>query len=149
YGQWYLSLLEGRDLQHKNGRHYFPDFYSRLEATVSLCRAVHCAGVLFLFDEIECIATLMNNIRSRLLSYQVLNTLADSRRFSHSMFLFATTDDLGGKVSRDLHYCSHYERFYPEGCRFAKKWHANELNVLAIKPITKVENSSLLRRIRD
>jgi hypothetical protein len=147
YGEWYLARLEGRDLQHKSGRYYFTDFYRRLEATVSLCRAVHCAGVLFLFDEIECIATLMNNIRSRLLSYEVLNTLVDGRRFPHSMFLFAATDDLESKVSTDLHYCSDYEKFYSEGCRFAKKWRAKELNVLAMKPITKVENGRLLHRI--
>jgi hypothetical protein len=149
YGEWYLARLEGRDLQHKSGRNYFTGFYRRLEATVSLCRAVHYNGVLFLFDEIECIATLMNNIRSRLLSYQVLNTFVDSRRFPHSMFIFATTDDLGTKISTDHYYGLDYEKFYPDGCRFAKKWHAKELNVLSLKRIAKAENSRLLHRIRD
>jgi hypothetical protein len=147
-GDWYLSMLEGRDLQHKSGCNYFPDFYRRLETTVSLCRAVGCSGVLFLFDEIECIATHLNNIRSRLLSYQVLNTLVDGRRFPHSMFLFATTEDLGVQISNDVSYYSGYETTYADGYRFAKKWHAKELQLLPVKAITKGDNGKLLRRLR-
>jgi hypothetical protein len=144
---WYFGMLEGRDLQHKSGCTYFPDFFRRIEATVSLCRAVGCGGVLFLIDEIECIATHLNNIRQRLLSYQVLNSLVDGRRFPHSMFLFATTEDLGTKISSDILSYSEQERYYPNGYRFAKKWHAKELNFLQIKPVVKSDNIKLLRRL--
>lgn len=149
YGDWYLSTIEGRDLQHKSGCNYFPEFYERIEATISLCRAAGCSGVLFLFDEVECIATQFSNIRSRLLSYQVLNTLVDGRRFPHSMFLFAATEDLGSKVIGDVSYYSEYESSYPEGYRFAKKWHARDLQFLQVKAVTKSDNRRLLHRIRD
>jgi hypothetical protein len=146
---WYASKLEGRDLQQKSGGNYFPDFYRRLGATVSLCRAVGHDGVLFLFDEVECIATQLGNIRSRLLSYQVLNSLVDGRRLPYAMFLFAATEDFGVKIAEDVLYYSEYESTYPEGYRFAKKWHARELNVLPVRNITISDNAQLLRSVRD
>lgn len=149
YQNWYLNRLEGRDLQHKNGRYYFPDFYHRLEATVSLFRSVGYNGVLFLFDELECIATHLSNIRSRLLAYEILSTLVDGRRFPHSMFLFATTEDLGAKIANDVVFHAQYEREYAEGYQFAKKWRAKELNFLPVKAVMKHENITLLMRLRD
>ena len=147
--EWYFSMLEGRDLQQKSGCNYFPDFYRRLEATVSLCRAMGLNGVVFLFDEIESIATHMNNIRSRLLSYQVMNALVDARRFPHSMFLFATTEDLGARISSDVFGYPEYETSYAEGYRFAKKWHAKDVQILPVKSVSKNDNKKLFFRIRE
>jgi hypothetical protein len=146
---WYFGMLEGRDLQHKSGCIYFPDFFRRIEATVSLCRAVGYGGVLFLFDEMECIATQLSRINSRLLSYQVLNTLADGRRFPHSMFLFAATEDLGMKINDDHDRCTDFERGYSDGCRFVRKWRATEFQMLPVRNVTKADNGKLLRRLRE
>ena len=134
YSDWYLAKLEGRDLQHKSGAYHFTEFFRPLETTVSLCRAVGYKGVVFLFDEIECIATQLSNFRSRLLSYQVMNTLIDGRRFPHAMFLFATTD---------------FENEYQIGYRFVRKWTSGDIGVLPIGSITKTDNLNYLTRLRE
>ena len=141
--------LEGRDLQHKNGAVHFPEFFKRLENTISLFLAVGYHGVVFLFDEIECIATHLANHRSRLLSYQLANTLTDARRFGSAMFVFATTEDFGEKVSSDRNVYSYLNKEYQDGCRFAEKWHAGEMNVLSIGHISEKDNRRCLARIRE
>lgn len=149
YREWYLSTLEGRDVQHRSGSNYFGVFYERVAAAVSLCRAAGCSGVLFLFDEVECIATQASNIRSRLLCYQVLRALVDERRFPYAMFMFAATQDLGAKIVADASSYSEYEAAYPEGFRFVRKWSARELRFLTVRAVTRSDNGELLRRIRD
>ena len=84
---------------------------------------------LFLFDEVESIATLLSSIRSRLLSYQVLNTFTDARRFPNSLFLFATTLDFGAKIRKESELYDLYTYEYPVGQRFAKKWLAQDLSL--------------------
>ncbi len=146
FKDWHRSRLEGRDIQHKSGRPHFLEVIERLAATTALCRAASLKGTVFLFDEVESVATLLANVKSRLLSYELINSFIDVHRFPHSLFVFASTVDFGIKVRIDSRDCADYG--YPEGNRFAKRWSAEDVTLLKLKPIGQNDNCKILRMIR-
>lgn len=149
YKDYYLSTLESRDLQYRNCTpNMFEEVCNRITATTSLCRAVGLNGTVFLFDEVESIATLLSSIRSRLLSYQVLNTFIDARKFPNSCFIFATTLDFDTRIKNEFQVYNGYAYEYSGGKRFVEKWLAQELNVAKLKYVGITDNRRLLNSIR-
>lgn len=148
YKEYYLSNLECRDLQHRNGQAFFECVYDRIAAMTSVCRSVSLKGTVFLFDEVESVATLLVNIRSRLLSYELMNAFTDARRFPNSVFVFATTLDFDVKIHYELNAYELQNYAYPEGNRFAKKWVSKAVNLLKLEGISQGNNRALLRNIR-
>lgn len=145
---YHRRVLEARDLNFCRGKSYHPEAYERIAALGRLSRAAGLAGTLFLFDEMETVATLLTNVRSRLLAYEVLNQLVDSRRFPYCVFLFATTLDFDERLRLETEHYACYENDYPDGFRFAKKWRSSDINILPLKPISKADNLNLLRNLR-
>ncbi|HEY3853696.1 MAG TPA: BREX system ATP-binding domain-containing protein [Verrucomicrobiae bacterium] len=148
YKDYYLGNLECRDLQHRNGQAFFDCVYDRIASMNSVCRSVSLKGTVFLFDEVESVATLLVNIRSRLLSYELMNAFTDARRFPNSVFVFATTLDFSVKIHYELNAYELQNYAYPEGNRFAKKWISKGINLLKLEGISQGNNRVLLRNIR-
>jgi hypothetical protein len=148
FGDYHRRILESRDLQHKTGRHLYQEVYDRIGGLAGLSRAAGLKGIVFLFDEMECVATLLTNVRSRLLAYEILNQFVDSRRFPHCVFLFATTLDFRDKLENELHAYESYDEVYPGAYRFAKKWLASDLRILGVSTVSMSENLSYLKRLR-
>lgn len=129
--------LECRDLAHRGGRSYLGEVGTRLTATAELCRVGGgAAGVVYLFDELESVATLLGTNRQRWLSYEVLNMFVDGRRHKHCMFVFAGTPDFGSMVLQD-HDNGRCAREYPEGGRFSQKWREGSLSTLSLPPVSR------------
>jgi hypothetical protein len=143
------SIIESRDIQFKSGRHYFSDVYARIKMVVKLCLAVGLKGCLFLFDEVECISTLLQNIRSHLISYEILCELAASRQFAHSMFIFATTPDFSRRLAEDSCMSAAYGGEYSVAVSFIDRWRRQCVNRLSLTRISRNENETLFLRLRD
>jgi hypothetical protein len=146
---WHLNLLEGRDLQYRNGSRYFSEVFQRMSAMTTLVRVCGLAGIVWLFDEVESVGTLLHNVRSRLLAYEVLEHFTEKKRFPHNLFVFAITPDFGEKLHSEANYYRAYEHAYPVGFRFSRRWIDGQVSRLRLKAITRSDNAILLGRIAD
>jgi hypothetical protein len=146
------SWIESRDIAHRNGKPWFDLADQRMQATGALLRAAGFSGVVYLFDELETVATLLSSIRQRFLSYEFLNILIDGRKHPHCFVAFAATPDFGFKVELDrLELDRPYVGFradYPEGCRFINKWHASSIDLAKLRPLSKTDLTRLCIRLR-
>ncbi len=151
--EWYrdghVARMEARDIQHRAGRSQHEIAYKRINGVTALCRAAGIQGVVYLFDELETVATLLWNVRSRMLSYEVLNTLTDGRRFSNSMFVFSATPEFGYRVHRDGYEASYYSDEYAAGARFVGKWTRDQLSRRTLHRIDARNNETLFKTLRD
>lgn len=137
------------DIQFRSGAYYYL-LYERLNVLSDLCRAIGLSGLVVLFDEVESIATLLPNVRSRLRSYEILSKLTDSREFPYCCFYFAVSPDFGHRVADwDFRYeYPIYKDYCPEGCKFMDKWVNNGLGLIKIPKISKVENRRLCYKLK-
>jgi hypothetical protein len=138
-------LLEARDLQNKNGINYYEQFYERVELTGQLCCAAGLKGMVWLFDEVECISKFLVNRQSRFAAYSVLKQLVDSGRFHHSCFFFATTSEFRDRLETEY---SPYAR-YEGAAEFVTGWLASKYPVHKLRKLSREDNSQLLRAVRD
>ena len=138
-------LLEGRDLQLKNGILHYDQFYERVESIGRLCRAAGLKGVVWLFDELECISKFLVNRQSRFAAYSVLKQLIDSNRFHHSCFFFATTSEFRDRLAIEF---APYDR-YEGAAEFVSCWRAAKYPVHSLKKLNRKDNLELLRSVRD
>jgi bacteriophage exclusion system BrxC/D-like protein len=139
----FKRILESRHIQHKTGRSSYSIFYKKIETLGKLCHAVGLKGIVILFDEVETISTLLANIRSRLLSYEILNNFVRAKYYPYSCFFFAITPDFGFKINADGENYLNYKYQYAEGLKFVVKWLENDLNILQLLSISKTENLRL------
>jgi hypothetical protein len=137
------------DIQFRSGAYYYL-LYEKLNVLSDLCRAIGLSGLVVLFDEVESIATLLPNVRSRLRSYEILSKLTDSREFPYCCFYFAVSPDFGHRVADwDFKYeYPIYKDYYPEGCKFMDKWVNNGLGLIKIPKVSKGENRELCYKLR-
>ncbi len=146
---FYRRILEARDLNFSRGRWCQPEVYERLAALGRLTRAAGLAGTVFLFDEMETIATLLTNVRSRLVAYEILNHFTDSRRFPYCVFVFAITPDFDEKLREEAARLAYYETNYPDGFRFSTKWRGSDIKIMSLKPIRKADKLIFLQNLRS
>ena len=138
-------FLEGRDLQAKNGIHYHDLFYERVEAIGQLCRAAGLKGMVWLFDEVECISKFLVNRLSRFAAYSVMKRLVEPTGFQHSCFYFATTSEFRDRLS--VEYTPY--GMYGGAAAFVADWRAAKYPIHRLKKLNREDNNSLLRSIRD
>jgi hypothetical protein len=146
--QYLRALIESRDLARKSGRLYFDTVCHRMQATASLLEAAGYRGILYLFDELETVATLLTNVRQRLLSYELLNLLTDRRKHSNCMFVLAATPDFGIKLESDRVIAEYYANRYPEGFRFIQKWRTSSVESLSLSQLRGIDKMSLCQLLR-
>ncbi len=141
---YYSRMLEARDIKHRSGWSSHQCVYDRIKSLALLCRAANLEGAVFLFDEIESIATLLYNRLSRLAAYSILGNLADPDDFPHIVFVFAATPDFRAKLqSEERAYLYH-----PSSASFVKSWLGGKQCVMPLSALTKAHNEELLRSIR-
>jgi hypothetical protein len=143
------ALLESRAIMFKGGKEAFQLVSERIAETAGLVRAAGFEGVVYLFDELETVATLLSSIRQRYLSYEFLNILTDRRKHPWCFFAFAATPDFGAKVEEDRVFRFSYAQEYPDGCRFIQKWNETALDVLQLKPIGRKYTATLCKLLRN
>lgn len=141
-------MIESRDLQHVYGKQWFGTISSRMSETAELCCVAGLKGIVYLFDELETVATLLSNIRQRFLSYEFLNLLLDGRRHPHCFFMFAMTPDFGSKVCTDHEYRLQYSEDYPDACRFLQKWVESRVDVITLRRLSREDVLNLCRHLR-
>jgi len=136
------------DIQFRSGAYYYL-LYERLKILTDFCRTIGLSGLVVLFDEVESIATLLANIRSRLGSYEILSKLTDPHEFPYCCFCFAVSPDFGRKIENwDFRYeYRYYKNYYLEGCQFMDAWMQKRFSILEIQKISKAENIKLLQRL--
>lgn len=146
-------MIDCRDIQHRSGTAYYHLLFERLQKLADICRALTLSGLVVLFDEVESIATLLPNVRSRMRSYEILGELNDSRVFPYCCFFFAVTPDFGHQIRNSDYpheydyYMKGYRHLYGTGCRFMEAWVANKLNILEIGEISVAANEYLCREL--
>jgi hypothetical protein len=146
---WLNARIESRDIVSKSGKLWFDTIGSRIDGLTSLIRAMGYSGVVYLLDELETVATLLSSIRQRLLSYEFLNLLVDSRRHVHSCFVFAATPDFGHKIRLDRPYSARYEGEYSDACRFMEKWNTVALDRIQLGPLTRADLMKLCQAQKE
>lgn len=145
--------IDCRDIRHRSGTAYYPLLFERLQTLADICRALSLSGLVVLFDEVESVATLLPNVRSRMRSYDILGTLSDYRAFAHCCFFFAVTPDFGHRIRTSDYphdydyYTNHYKHLYETGCRFMKAWVTSKLNTIEIGEISIAENEYLCHEL--
>lgn len=142
------AWIESRDITHKNGKLWFDMVRQRMQATAALLRAVGLNGIVYLFDELETVATLLSSARQRFLSYAFLNLLIDGRKHPHCFFAFAATPDFGIKLTLDSRYTEHYENEYSDACRFVQKWQGSSVDTMELRRLKRGDVVNLCRRLR-
>lgn len=142
------SWIESRDIANKNGKSWFNSISHRIQVTGSLLRAVGFSGVVYLFDELETVATLLWGVRQRYLSYEFLNLLIDGRKHSYCFFAFAATPDFGMKLVSDRIYQEYYASEYADGCRFIQKWHEASVDLMQLRKLNRSDVVNLCKRLR-
>jgi hypothetical protein len=140
--------LESRDISSKSGKNWFETIGYRMQATAGLVRAAGHHGVVYLFDEVETIATLLWGVRQRYLSYEFLNLLVDARKHAHCLFAFAATPDFGTKISGDREDVGNYAFQYPDGCRFIQKWHEGSLDFIRLRKLAGADFIEICKKLR-
>jgi len=150
---YYKRVIECRHIQHR-GSIYYPLLYEKIKVLESTAKAIGFNGLVILFDEVESIATLLSNIRARFRSYEILDTLCNTKHYPHSLFFFSITPDFHFKIAMDdnVYNKSIYKYNYLKGCQFIEKWTQKGFNVLTLKSIMKHDNVNLcqkLKRIHD
>lgn len=143
------SWIECRDLALKNGKSWFELVGQRMGDIAGLIRAAGFKGVVYLFDEVESVATLLWGVRQRYLSYAFLSLLLDHRRHPHCFFAFAATPDFGLKVRLDRACADHYSAEYPSACRFVQAWHESRVSLVKLGPLRTSDVVNLCKRLRD
>lgn len=139
--------VDCRDIRFRaSGRYVLQE---RLSPRAQLCRIVGLNGLLVLFDEVESISILLTNIRSRLISYGILEELTGSRKFRDCLFLFGVTPDFDKKIQDDQGWYDWYLQTYPEGCSFIEKWMNSSYHRMRLKMVSKDENISFCMKLRD
>jgi hypothetical protein len=141
--------LESRDIAAKNGRVHFGLVSQRIQDVASLVRAAGLSGLVFLFDELETVATLLFGIRQRFLSYEFLNFLVDARRHPYCLFAFAVTPDFGSRLLTDRVDTNYYAGEYSGACRFVQKWHDTALDVVRLRKLKRADLLELCGCLRD
>lgn len=137
------------DIQFRSGAYYYL-LYEKLKILADFCLAIGLSGLVVLFDEVESIATLLANIRSRLRSYEILGKLTDPREFPYCCFCFAISPDFGRRIAGwDYKYeYPIYKDYCPDGCKFMDTWVKNGLGLFQIPKISKVYNRELCYKLR-
>lgn len=133
------TLLESRDIQHRSGKAWFDQVSDRIDDTTALCRAAGLNGLVFLFDEIETVATLLSSTRQRYLAYEFLNTLIDGRKHPNCFFVFAATPDFTSRLLEDKEHLDWYRAEYEQGCRFIQKWMESTVFALRLGNLSRKE----------
>jgi hypothetical protein len=141
------AWLESRTIANKNGKDGFEIVSGRMHATADLLRTAGFGGVVYLFDELETVATLLLSVRQRYLSYEFLNLLVDGRKHPYCLFAFAATPDFGLKIESDRIHRDHYAVEYPDGCRFIQKWHESSVDLVRLRQISRSEVADLCKRL--
>ncbi len=141
--------LESRDIAAKNGRAHFSLVSQRIQDVASLVRAAGLNGVVFLFDELETVATLLFGIRQRFLAYEFLNLLVDGRRHPYCFFAFAVTPDFGNKLLSDRAHANEYAAEYSGAVRFVQKWHESSLDVVRLRKLERADFLELCGCLRN
>ena len=148
---YYKYLINSRDIQRRSGTYYYHLLYERLKTLAALCRAIGLNGLVALFDEVESIATLLGNIRSRLRAYEILGELTDSCAFPYCCFCFAVTPDFGDKIKNGDYqydyYMKYYNDLYCDGCKFMEAWVENKPDLLQIQKISAADNRDLCHKL--
>jgi len=144
-GAW----IESRDLMHKRGKLWFDTVSSRFQATAALLRAAGFSGVVYLFDELETVATLLTTIRQRFLSYAFLNLLIDGRKHPYCFFSFATTPVFGITITSDWRHREWYAESYADGHRFTEKWRESSIELMQLRALKRRDIIDLCKRLRD
>ena len=145
-------LINCHDMKHR-GTYYYPLLYEKLKTLAELCRAIGLSGLVVLFDEVESIATLLPNVRSRLRSYEILGELSNSLAFPGCCFFFAVTPDFGHRIQNwDYpheygYYMKYHKDLYATGCRFMEAWVNHGSNILQIAKISAAANKYLCREL--
>ena len=142
------SILESRDIMHRDGRLWFDRVAQRMDATADLSCVAGFSGVVYLFDELETVATLLSSVRQRLLSYEFLNLLIDGRKHPHCFFVFAATPDFDRRVRADKECQQWYTSDYPEGCRFIQKWCDSSIDLMQLRKLTRSDITDVCHRLR-
>lgn len=143
------SRIEARDITYGNGKSWFHTVSHRMQFTAAILRSVGLNGVVYLFDELETVATLLPSIRQRYLSYEFLNLLIDGRKHAHCFFAFAATPDFGRRVEEDKRYHGYYSDQYADGCRFVQKWMEVSVELIQLKQLNKSDITRLCKCLRD
>jgi hypothetical protein len=137
-------LLECRDLQAKNGIYYYPEFFSRLQAVGRLMRILEFKGIIWLFDEVECLGKL-SNCQSRFAGYSLLNRLLRPNEFPNSWFFFTTTGDFRERLRTEKDPYFRYEG----AIQFVKDWREGRCDVHALKRLSCEDRLGLLQSVRN
>jgi bacteriophage exclusion system BrxC/D-like protein len=143
------AWLESRNIASKNGKMWFETISQRIHDTAGLVRAAGYSGVVYLFDELETVATLLWGVRQRYLSYEFLNLLVDGRKHPFCFFAFAATPDFGRRLGNDRGYQEYYANEYPEGCRFITKWHESSVDLVQLRRLGSSDVVNLCKRLRS
>lgn len=141
------ALLESRDIARRNGKQWFGTVSERIAAVSGLVRAAGFSGVVYLFDELETVATLLSLITQRLLSYEFLNLLIDGRRHTNCMFAFAATPDFSLRLTMDANETWQYASQYPGGCRFMQKWKEASVDRMQVRQLKPSDVLALCRHL--
>jgi hypothetical protein len=140
--------LNCSDLRYKSGKQYHEEFYYILYSLASLMHALGFKGIVFLFDELESVMTLISNARSQLLSFEVLNNLTGSRILPHSYFVFSVTPDFGRfLLNKQQYYEQYYNYSYKKGLSFVNRWVKQGLNTLALNRLDKQSRNNLFNNL--
>jgi hypothetical protein len=137
------NRIEMRHLRFKAGRNQNDIYYQKIKLLSKICKTAGLNGLVVLMDEVESIVTLLPGIRSRLISYEILNTLVDQRCFTDCIFLFAITPDFDFKMAKEYSQFMNYEMLYPKGVSFAKKWKQRACNIVELNEIAAKDNFKL------
>lgn len=143
----YRKCIDCRDIQFQSNARYL--LKERLSSRAQLCRIVGLNGLVVLFDEVESIAVLLTNIRSRLISYGILEELNRSNQFSNCFFLFAVTPDFNKRIHDDKYCYEYYQYKYLEGCKFTKKWIEDSCDKISLEMVPKEDNIHFCMKSRE
>jgi hypothetical protein len=142
------AYIDSLDVAFRSGKIWFQTISERIQEIAGLVRSAGCGGVVYLFDEVETVATLLSTVRQRLLSYEFLNLLIDGRKHAHCFFAFAASPDFRDNLSSDGAY-EWYSGGYPEGFRFIRRWRESLVDVVRLPKCSRSDVLSLCRHLRD
>jgi hypothetical protein len=145
---WYRNWIECRDIIQKSGRAHFREAFDRINALGSICQSVNLNGVVMLFDELESVCTLLPNIRSRMIAYEILDAFTSPTLFPNSLFVFAATPDFEAQLRRDLSMATSYVSQYPRGVEFLIRWFKAGVNKLQLPYLSASEDVELCLKMR-